>query len=110
MAETIGIRNRRTLSRFINIATSPALTVAENVAFSQALTADVAVNWAIKGGADASRFSLAGGTLSMTAKDFEAPVDANADNVYEVVVEATDVYGNRKPMSVRVTVTDVGAQ
>lgn len=110
MAEQIRINNRNTKTRFITPGFSLSQTVAENTPFSLNLTADVAVNWTLHGGADRARFTLASNTLSMTAKDFEVPVDANTDNVYEVTLKATDLYGFQKLVDVSVRVTDVGGQ
>ena len=50
------------------------------------------IAFAITGGADSARFSLDSTTGALTFNqipDFEQPIDANADNVYEVVVTAT---------------------
>ena len=45
------------------------------------------------------------GALTFKAKpDFEAPTDANKNNVYEVTVRAADNDGNRGEMAVKVTV------
>jgi hypothetical protein len=54
-------------------------------------------------------FTLAGSTLSMTAKDFEIPTDANSDNAYVVQVTATSVaYAPATTnATITVTVTDV---
>ncbi len=74
-----------------------AVTVAENAAsaFYDAVASDAdgdAVAYTISGGADAARFSIsAGGALSFIAPpDFEAPADANADNIYLVTLRASD--------------------
>lgn len=51
------------------------------------------VQYAIAGGADAALFAIdaATGALSfLAAPDFEAPGDADGDNLYEVVVSASD--------------------
>ncbi len=51
------------------------------------------LTYTLAGGADAGRFQIDGGTGMLTfttAPDFEAPVDANGDNVYEVIVSASD--------------------
>ncbi|MBA4046539.1 MAG: cadherin domain-containing protein [Erythrobacter sp.] len=50
------------------------------------------LTFAIAGGADAARFAItAGGALSFTAPpDFEAPGDADRDNVYQVQLSASD--------------------
>jgi hypothetical protein len=49
--------------------------------------------YAIVGGADAARFSIDSATGALTfvsAPDFEAPADAGGDNVYDVIVSASD--------------------
>ncbi len=44
----------------------------------------------------------------LTAPDFEAPTDANHDNVYEVIVTtASDVEGRTDSQTLRFTITDV---
>jgi hypothetical protein len=60
-------------------------------------------------GPDARSFSISGdGALSFAVPaDFEAPGDADKDNVYEVTVSATDTYTSPATLSVRVSVTDV---
>lgn len=89
------------------ITSASSASVAENSPFSMTLTANESVTWAIVGGADAALFSLAGSTLSMTAKDFEAPADADTGNTYVVQVRATDGSGNQSTQTITVTVTDV---
>lgn len=89
------------------ITSSATPTVAENAAFSLALTANETVTWTKTGGADVALFTLAGSTLSMVARDFEAPADANADNAYVVQVTATDTSGNATNQTITLTVTDV---
>ena len=68
-----------------------------------------AVSYAVAGGADAALFAIdaATGALSFAAApDFEAPADAGADNVYDVVVEASD--GTQSAtQAIAVTVADV---
>ena len=52
-----------------------------------------ALNYAITGGADAALFAInaATGALSfVSAPNFEAPTDNNSDNVYQVIVSASD--------------------
>ena len=76
---------------------SASLTVDEN---SQAVTIVAAtdldgdaVSYAIVGGADADRFTVdasTGAIAFVTAPDYEVRADADQDNVYEVVVEASD--------------------
>jgi glucose/arabinose dehydrogenase len=80
------------------VFTSPA-TVAtpENLTtvFYRALATDpegAAITFSIAGGADAARFTLAanGDLKFTTGPDFEAPADANGDNVYLVQIAASD--------------------
>ena len=57
-------------------------------------------------GPDAGDFTLSGGLLSFTTvPNFEAPDDANTNNVYEVTVEAADA-SNTARLPVTVTVTN----
>jgi serralysin len=67
------------------------------------------VTYSIVGGSDQSKFSItSGGLLSFnTPPDFEAPTDANADNLYLVIVQASD--GSLTNLqAILVTVTNVG--
>ena len=60
------------------------------------------------GGADASLFDLSGVVLTFKASpNYEAPGDADGDNVYEVTVRATDSDGLTASTGVTITVTDV---
>lgn len=70
--------------------------------------------WSIVGGADAARFEMVRGvpwTLRWQGdgvRDFEAPVDANLDNTYEVQVRAVDTTsGQSAKQTISVTVLDV---
>ncbi|HLL30849.1 MAG TPA: cadherin, partial [Allosphingosinicella sp.] len=74
-----------------------AIAVAENgtgVTTVAAVDADGgAVTYAIAGGADSARFTIdasTGALAFVTAPDFEAPSDADGDNVYDVIVSAGD--------------------
>ena len=91
------------------IITSPnSFTTPENVAWSTFLSANEAVTWAKVGGADTAKFTLASGVLSLPAKDYEIPDDANADRAYIVQVQATDLAANPSTIqTITVTVTDV---
>ncbi len=61
------------------------------------------------GGNDAGDFSIdsSTGVVSMVGRDYESPVDANTDNVYEVSITATDDDSNTASMSWTVTIDDV---
>lgn len=74
-----------------------AITVNENAAAVTTVAAADAdgpsISYAIIGGADAALFAIdpATGVLRfLTAPDYEAPGDANHDNVYDVAVQASD--------------------
>ena len=64
------------------------------------------VAWSVSG-PDSGVFSIGGGMLYFaTTTDYEAPADADEDNTYDVIVEASD--GNSATsLEVAVTVTDV---
>ena len=68
---------------------------------------DSGVTYAIAGGADAALFTIdaATGALAfIAAPDFEAPGDADGDNVYQVVVRASDgSLSDTQALSVSVT-------
>ena len=84
------------------VTTAPPIVVAENataVATLTATDADTAagnLSWSIPAGAaggdDAAKFALtAEGVLTLrSAKDYDAPDDANTDGEYEVTVRVTD--------------------
>lgn len=61
------------------------------------------------GGTDAASFSLSNaGVLSFALPaDFEAPGDADGDNVYEITISVTDTFTTPVEISVTVSVTDV---
>lgn len=68
------------------------------------------VTYAIAGGTDRLRFNIdaATGALSFkAAPDFEGPIDANGDNVYSVLVSATDSSNNTGYQLLSITVTNV---
>ena len=59
-----------------------------------------------KGGPDASKFSInsSTGELSFISPDYENPNDFNTNNVYKVVIQATDKSGNKSIQGVNVVV------
>ncbi|MCK8524451.1 cadherin repeat domain-containing protein, partial [Aquimarina sp. D1M17] len=68
------------------------------------------VTYTISGGADQAQFTginAATGEVTLAAQDFENPIDANGDNVYEVEVTITDADGNTDTALVSITITDV---
>lgn len=96
------------------IVTAGAASVLENTPLAVVLRANTGkVRWAITGGADATDFEVVytGGQWVLRwagngTKDFEAPDDTGANNVYDVTVTATDFWGNTASQAIAVTVTD----
>ncbi|MBY3259854.1 hypothetical protein HFO09_09080 [Rhizobium laguerreae] len=69
-----------------------------------------ALSFAIAGGADAERFTIDGatGVLSFVdAPNFEAPADADANNVYDVVVQVSDADDGVDTQALGVTISNV---
>lgn len=60
------------------------------------------------GGTDAARFSItqAGALSFVPPADFENPTDANADNVYQLILVAIDSFGLETGINFTVTVTN----
>jgi titin len=91
---------------------SAAVSIPENttaVANVQATDPDAgtALTYSLAGGADAARFSIdsASGVLTfLAAPDFENPADADHNNVYSVIVQASDgIFGDMQTIAVTVT-------
>ena len=68
------------------------------------------LSYSIIGGADASKFTIGSSTGALsfvTAPNFELPTDAGGNNVYDVIVQASDGHGGIDTQAIAVTVTDV---
>ncbi|MET0251315.1 MAG: PQQ-dependent sugar dehydrogenase [Novosphingobium sp.] len=99
------------------VFSSPAaVSVAENITASVYTPAASdpdgdPLSYTISGGADAARFAISsGGVLSFqTAPDFEAPGDADRDNVYRVQLAASDGRGGQATIDLAITVTNTTA-
>ena len=92
------------------ITSANTASVNENAVLVHSLTADEAVTWSIASGTDQARFEISGSTLrwlSNGTKNFEAPDDADTNNVYLVTVRATDLASNTTDQSISVTVLNV---
>lgn len=94
------------------------LSIAENTAGAittiTATDANIAwgdsIKYSIQAGGDGAAFTIdamTGVLKFVTAPDFEAPTDANRDNVYAVTVVATDARGAIDTQVLSVSVTDV---
>ncbi|MBC7452372.1 MAG: cadherin domain-containing protein, partial [Massilia sp.] len=95
-------------------AATATVSVAENqVAVTTVSASDIdgdTPSFAITGGDDASKFtidSVTGVLTFIAAPDFEAPVDADANNTYLVNVTASDGKGSTDVQAITVTVTNV---
>ena len=92
-----------------------AISIAENTTAVTTVTAtdpDVGqtLSYSIIGGADASKFTIGSSTGALsfvTAPNFELPTDAGGNNVYDVIVQASDGHGGIDTQAIAVTVTDV---
>jgi VCBS repeat-containing protein len=65
--------------------------------------------YSIVGGADSALFTINGGSGSLqflVAPDFEAPIDAGADNVYVVTIQADDGAGGTDLQTITITIAD----
>ena len=93
--------------------TNVSVSVAENSSAVSTITAtdadtDQVIGYSIVGGTDAARFAVGSSSGVITfvaAPDFEAPADTNADNVYEVIVAATDNGNPPKSATQTLTIT-----
>ncbi len=97
------------------ITSASSITQKENLLLAQVLTAnDVAPTFTIDGGADAALFEIVKTSGVSTLRfigdaipDYETPLDANTDNVYEVGVKVKDAAGNySSPVTHTLTITD----
>ncbi|MDR7134751.1 glucose/arabinose dehydrogenase [Lysobacter niastensis] len=102
-------------NRAPTITSSGAVSVPEETAgaFHTVTASDPDGNtltFSLRGGTDEAQFRItsAGGLSFVTPPDFEAPADANRDNVYIVVVNVSDGSSNVM-QTISVTVTDVVA-
>jgi Ca2+-binding RTX toxin-like protein len=92
-----------------------ALAVAENTAFVSTIVAfdidpDAVLTYSIIGGADQALFSIdavTGDVSFISAPNFEVPLDADANNIYDVVVQVADGTGVFDSQVLSVTVSDV---
>ena len=87
-------------------------TVAENAVFTgttPSVTGALGDITYSLSGTDAGDFTIdsSTGVVSMVVRDFEAPADANTDNVYSINVVATDANANTTSEAITVTVTNV---
>jgi uncharacterized delta-60 repeat protein len=70
---------------------------------------DVGITYSISGGADANKFTInsAGEVRFVTSPDYENPTDVGGNNVYDIIIRATDSAGNSTDKNVAINVTDI---
>lgn len=94
-----------------SFTSSAAIDANENQTSVVTVTATDAnsVTYSLNGGADAAKFSItSGGVLTfVAAPNRESPTDSGTNNVYDVIVKATDAFGNTSSQNIAVTVADV---
>jgi hypothetical protein len=92
------------------ITSGTSFSAAENQTQITTLTADETSTWTLRLSDDSNTVNLNSSTGVLTFKsapNFEAPADANSNNIYQVTVRATDGNGNFSDTSLSITVTDV---
>ena len=91
-------------------AATSNITINENISAVTTFSADKSVAWSVNGGLDQSKFiinTFTGALSFISAPDFENPTDSNGDNIYIVIVRATDTNGNISSQTLTVTVANV---
>ena len=85
-----------------------SISIIESSTAVHTFTANETVTWS-KSGTDESFFSItsAGGVLTISARDFESPVDNGSNNTYVVTITATDSVGNATNQTLTVTITNL---
>ncbi len=84
-------------------------SINENISTIYGFKANEDVLWSLSGGIDASKFSIntSTGLLSfIDAPDYENPSDNDLNNIYEVLIRATDSSNNVSDQKLTVSVTD----
>jgi hypothetical protein len=92
------------------ITSSANLNSDENTTAGPTITASEGVIFSIDGGADQALLSVNQQTGVLTfssAPDYEAPVDAGADNTYEIIVKAIDAVGLTVTQTVTIQINDL---
>jgi hypothetical protein len=112
-----GVRQASTTGALLNgppvFTSSTTPSIAENTtAVMTVTTTDPEANarsYSIFGGVDAAKFSIhptSGALAFLVAPDFESPTDSGTNNVYDVIVSASDGQGNVAAIAIAVTVTN----
>jgi len=92
------------------ITSSASFSAAENQPSITTLSANETSTWTLRASSDSATVNLNSSTGNLTFKtspNYEIPTDANADNIYQITVRATDTAGNYADLALSVTVTNV---
>lgn len=92
------------------ITSSSNFSLTENQTAIGTLTANETSTWMLRPSADSATVSLnsSTGVLAFkSAPNFEIPIDGDLNNIYSVIVRATDNAGNTTDMTLSITVLDV---
>ncbi len=91
-----------------------SITLAENTTTATTVTStDIdggTPSYSIVGGVDATRFSIDSSTGVLTfstVPDYDAPADSGGNNVYDVIVQASDGAGGTDTQALAITITPV---
>ena len=89
------------------ILTPSTISIYETTTAIATLAASETVTWTLVSGVDSLTVSLSGSILSfISPRDFEAPSDSGANNVYNFTIRATDSGGNTTNLALAVTILD----
>lgn len=89
------------------ILTSSSISVYETSTAIATLSANETVTWTLIGGVDSLTVSLSGAVLSFVSlRDFEAPTDSGANNVYNITIRARDSVNNTTDLAMAITILD----
>lgn len=89
---------------------SSGISVAENQTSISTLTSNETVTMQMTDGVDSLtvNFNTSTGVLTFKqAQDYEAPADSNADRIYVVRIQVTDIAGNWRYRDISITLTNV---
>ena len=92
-----------------SFTSAASVSIVENTTAVQTVAANETSQYSIVGGADAAQFSInatSGALQFNSAPDFEAPADSDTDNIYSIILLATDIVGLTSTQTLQITITD----
>lgn len=92
------------------ITSSANYSALENQTSVGTATANESVTWSKVSGVDSTTVSIASASGVITfniAPNYEAPTDVGSNNVYNLTIRATDLFGNTTDQAISISVTDV---